>query len=386
MNNKLIDICTKKINKEINDSWTDIAVKHNVYNGNGENLRCAFKKWRKKNGQLKSKDEIRDIGLENKLYEIDLKNIELKKEKIKLQDTKTKLNQMIRKNARKEELFDLIKNAILEISNSKPLISINPEIKRTNKTGILQLSDWHYSIVANNFLNEYNTDVFNRRINEVIKRAIEYGNLYDIEELYVLLQGDFISSGIHNILRIQNQEDIITQIIKTSEVLAEILNELSSHFKIKVSLVTDNHSRVTPDKKDSLEEENYIRITEWYLKTRLVGNKNVKFIDNECGLDISTFKIYNFNCGNVHGDKDSFKHVVSNITTFTRQIFDYIFTSHNHHLNVEELTMTTVISNGSLSGVDSYSYDLRLSSHPLQNFIVISKENGLESICPIRVR
>jgi hypothetical protein len=81
MDNKLIDICTKKINKEINDSWTDIAIKYNVYEGNGENLRCAYNKWRKKNGQLKSVNEIKDIGLENKLDELELKNIELQKTK-----------------------------------------------------------------------------------------------------------------------------------------------------------------------------------------------------------------------------------------------------------------------------------------------------------------
>jgi hypothetical protein len=383
MDSKLLEICWKKHNKEIDVSWNELAIKYGYISG--EALRSSFKKYRQKNGLI-NKTETNDIDLENNLDEIDLKNIELQKQKIRLQDTKSKYNKLIRETARKEEILELIESAIIEVSKSKPLVSINPMIRKSNKTGVLQLSDWHYSIVANNFLNEYNTDIFNRRIKEVITRAIEYGNMFDIEELYVLLQGDFISSSIHNILRVQNQEDIITQIIKTSEVLAEILNELSSYFKIKVSLVTDNHSRVTPDKKDSLEEENYIRITEWYLKTRLGSNKNVKFIENECGLDISTFKIYNFNCGSIHGDKDSFKHVVSNITTFTRQIYDYIFTSHNHHLNIEELNMVTVFSNGSLSGVDSYSADLRLSSHPLQNFIVINKENGLEHICPIRVK
>jgi len=380
MDSKLLEICWKKHNKELDISWNDLAEEWGF--SSGETLRCTFKKYRQKNGLI----DKADINTENKLDEIDLKNIELQKTKIRLQDTKTKFNQLVRENARKEEIFELIEKAILEVSESKPLISVNPIIRKTNKTGLLQLSDWHYSIVANNFLNTYNTKVFDKRINEIIDRAIEYGELYEIEELYVLLQGDFISSGIHNILRIQNQEDIITQIIKTSEVLAEILNELSSHFKIKVSLVTDNHSRVTPDKKDSLEEENYIRITEWYLKTRLGSNKNVKFIENECGLDISTFNVYNFNCGSIHGDKDSFKHVVSNITTFTRQIYDIIFTSHNHHLNIEELSMVTVVSNGSLSGVDAYSADLRLSSHPSQNLVVVSKERGLEHICPIRVK
>ena len=382
----LIEICQKKISKEINKSWDDIAKENNVYECNGERLRSAFKKWRKKNGLLPTKETVMTNEIENKLSKLEIDTINYKVERVKLGDERSRFNQKIREFARKDSLYEFIEKEVGKLNITKPLTNANPINKITNKTGVLQLSDWHYSIVANNFLNTYNTEVFNSRITTIIDRAIEYGHLYDIEELYVLLQGDFISSGIHNVLRIQNQEDVISQLIKTSDVLAEILTKLSSHFKLTISVVTDNHSRVSADKKDSISEENYIRITEWFLKSRLGSNKNISFLENECGLDISTFNIYDFGCGSIHGDKDAFKSVVKNITTFTRKVYDYIFTSHNHHLNIEELNMVTVFSNGSLSGVDSYSSDLRLSSHPLQNFILFSRQNGLECICPIRVK
>lgn len=384
MDKLLIDICNKKINKQINESWDQIA---DVYGyPNGENLRQKFKKYRKSKGILPSRNILISKSVENKLSEVEIKRIELEKERIKLRDEKNRYKKLLRDNARDECIHELIINEVANIALKKPLINnINPIIKNTDNTGLLQLSDWHYSIIANNFLNVYNADIFNKRIKKVVEKTIEYGDFFNIEELYILLQGDFISGGIRNIIRIQNQEDTISQVIKTSEVLAEILNTLSSYFKTNVSIVTDNHSRITPDKKDSLNEENYIRITEWFLKERFKNRRDINFLKNEIGLDISTFKIYDYTCGSIHGDKDKFNNVVNRLTTFTRKIYDYIFTSHNHHLNVEEINMVKVISNGSLSGVDEYSYDLRMSSTPLQNFIVFNKEEGLKHISPIKV-
>jgi hypothetical protein len=66
-------------------------------------------------------------------------------------------------------------------------------------------------------------------------------------------------------------------------------------------------------------------------------------------------------------------------------IYDFVFTAHFHHFMAEEQNMTMVIGNGSLVGVDSYSASLRLSSHPSQNFMVIEKDNGLESVFPVKL-
>lgn len=367
--------------------WSEVEKLLNVEGFNlkcNENFRCAVKRYEAQNGILKTKQEYKSQEIENKLNDIDMQIIEIKKEKVKLRDERSKLNKLIRESARKDNLQDIIKDCVKLISTEKPLIHTDKHYpKSTNKAGILQLSDWHYSLFVDNFLNKYNLDIFKQRVNDVLNKTINYIKDYNVECLYVLLQGDFISSSIKDCLRIYNQEDIISQIQATSEVISEVLNELSNHISIKVCIVEDNHSRVTEDKKKSISEENYMRITEWYLKTRLNNNRNIHFNDSKYGMDISGFKVYDYKCAMVHGHRDKFKDTVSNLTLFTREIYDFIFTSHYHHPMFEEQNMTMVIGNGSLVGVDHYASSLRLTSFPSQNFVVISKDNGLEAICPM---
>ncbi len=383
MDQELIKLCHQKKNREIDVSWETLAKEHGYKNN--EALRCAFKAYLKQNGELPSREEKVSDEIVSKLNEIDMKVIELQKEKVKMRDQRTEFNKIIRESARHENIMDEIKYVANEISQMKPLIHINPSIRKTQKSAILQLSDWHYSLFVSNFLNKYDLDIFKQRINKLVKTTLDYGMSYDIETLYILLQGDFISSSIHESLRVSNQEDVISQIMNTSEVLSEIINELSSYFRVKVAVVSDNHSRISSDKKKSIDKENYMRITEWFLKSRLSNHEYVEFIDSTHDLDISTFKVYDYNCAMVHGHNDKFGSIVSRLTSYCRDVYDFIFTAHNHHLQTEEQNMTHVIGNGSLIGVDSYSNSLRLSSYPSQNFVVINKESGLEAICPIKL-
>lgn len=353
-----------------------------------ENFRCRVKAYEKKNGILKPREEYRSEEIENKLTDVEIKTIALQKEKIKLKDERSRFGQVVKASARKEDFHDFVKNAIKELENSKKLeIAKKKNTKKTSKSGVLQLSDWHFGLTTDNFLNEYNVEVFYRRINDVISKVYEYSKENDIEKLYILLQGDFMSGGIHTVLRVQNQEDTISQIIKTSEALAEIISQLSSalEIEIEVSMVLDNHSRVTPDKKESIDKENYIRITEWFLKSRLSADKNIKFTDSVLGAEMSKFEIYDFKCISVHGHKDKFNNIVPRLTSFTRDIYDYMFTSHLHHLHSEEINMVMTISNGSLCGVDDFSSSLRASSHPMQMFSIFEEGYGLKQMYPVIV-
>lgn len=353
-----------------------------------EAFRCRVKAFEKKNGILKAKLEYRTEEIENKLTDVEEKTIKLQMEKVKLRDEKSRFNKSIKEVARKEDFHSFIKEAVKELEFSKKLESPkNLNKAKTGKAGVLQLSDWHFGLTTNNFLNEYNIEVFSRRIQDIINKVYEYSKENDIEKLYILLQGDFMSGGIHDILRIQNQEDIISQVIHTSEILADIISTLSSalEIKIEVSTVLDNHSRVTQNKKDSLEKENYMRITEWFLKSRLSKDKNVTFLENERGADISNFEIYGFKCISVHGHKDKFNNIVPRLTSFTREVYDYMFTSHLHHFHSEEINMVMAISNGSLCGVDDFSGSLRASSHPMQMFSIFEDGYGLKQMYPIIV-
>lgn len=347
-----------------------------------ENFRCRVKAFEKKKGFLRSREEVKDKVYEHKLYQLEMQGVNLKLEKARIQTLKSQINKIIKDTAKQDTIKDII------LANISPLPVCKVGMKSikevSDRIGVFQLSDWHYGMKYENFLNSYDTKVFYKRAEEVLNKAIRIGNRYKIKELHVLLQGDFISSSIHTVLRVQNQEDVIAQIMHTSETIAVMLLDLEEQFDLKVHLMTDNHSRVTADKKESIETENYMRITEWFLRAKLRGHTGIEFVENELGSEIATFKIYDYNCCAVHGHNDKFNAVVKNMSLYTRDIYDYIFTSHLHHLHAEETNFTTVMSNGSLSGVDDFSNKLRMSSTPMQLLTIYNKEDGLEGIYPIK--
>ena len=90
-----------------------------------------------------------------------------------------------------------------------------------------------------------------------------------------------------------------------SEIVSEMLCDLSQYFHISYYDVLDNHSRLEPNKKDSLELETLVRIIPWYVKERLKENKNVEIKHNTFADDVAAFNIYDFKVAAVHGHKDS---------------------------------------------------------------------------------
>ena len=63
----------------------------------------------------------------------------------------------------------------------------------------------------------------------------------------------------------------------------------------------------------------------------------------------------------------------------TRIFADYVFISHYHHSEENEIHSAEVIVNSSLCGTDDYAKSVRKSSKPAQKFMVFSKDEGRES-------
>ena len=64
--------------------------------------------------------------------DIEDKLLELKKEKVKLNDLRTQVNKSIREQARYEDLLDLLRVEIKSLSNEKPLGNIHYRKKNSN--------------------------------------------------------------------------------------------------------------------------------------------------------------------------------------------------------------------------------------------------------------
>lgn len=255
-----------------------------------------------------------------------------------------------------------------------------------NKTSaILVVSDWHFGMNVCNYINTYNTEVFKSRINQLISKTIDKLFLFAVEKLYVVNLSDLISGLIRNTIRLQNRENIIRQIMFVSETLAEMIEELSRYCEIEYYSVIDNHSRVVADKKDSIEEENFSILIDWFLQERFKNKDNVKINANLFGDDICKFSVYDWKYLGVHGHDDKNSNVVPNQTLMTREFFDVVLTGHSHHVSSDEDHCTYVFSNGTLIGTDAHAKKLRKASNPSQTLIVVTPDDCASDICILKL-
>jgi hypothetical protein len=312
---------------------------------------------------------------------------EIKKARVQLSDERTQNQAYVRKMAREETLLEMAKEVAVTMS-SKKMLSLPEEPlvgTRRDREGILCLSDWHYGIDIDNYFNTYNPRICLNRLCKLRDEVILKGKELKFKKLHVVNMSDLISGRIHLQLRIENRFDAVTQIMQVSEILAEFLTDLSEHFEIEYRDCLDNHSRLEPNKKESMELETLARIIPWYLEERLKDNKRVKILYNTYADDIITFKVFDWEVVAVHGHKDSPSKVITNMIAATRKRNDLVLSAHFHHFSADEENECMRVSNGTLMGVDTHSQDLRLTNKPSQNLIVVNKDNVTEFICKINL-
>ena len=326
------------------------------------------------------------IVAEKEEDEVQAKILELRKERVKLSDERVQANAYYRRLAREDTIKEIGIEAAKLIAQSKPLLQPITTIREDGeKVGIVTISDWHYGLNIDNFLNKYDTEEARVRVRNLLDQVKEICVREDLTRVCVVDLSDLIAGRIHLSIRLQSRVDVITQIMEVSEILSEFLSELSQMVYVNYYSCLDNHARLEPVKENSLDLESLQRITPWFLKARLANNENISVNDNYYGEDIITFEVLGHKVAGVHGDKDRPQSVVDSISMLTEQHYDLILTAHLHHFSADEKNRTVVISNSSLCGTDSYSKGLRLSAHPSQNMIIATRDNPTYCIYRILV-
>lgn len=315
--------------------------------------------------------------------------VKAKLAKMQASDERVQANAIYRRLSREESIKEIAKEVAELAAQSYPLIpySISDWDGIGDEEAILELSDWHYGININSPYNRYNPDIAKERITALRDEVIKVINNRKISRLHVVNLGDLIAGRIHLELRINSRFDVITQIINVSELLAEFLYDIIVECKgcfIDYYSTLDNHSRIEPNKKDSLDLESLARITDWYLKERF--NKlelPIMFHDNKFGDDIVTFTSLGHNIIAVHGDKDKPSEVVERLSLMTKDYYDLCLTAHLHHFSANEVNQTVIVSNGSVMGTDAFAQRLRLSATPSQNLIISTSKCACKEVIRI---
>jgi hypothetical protein len=123
----------------------------------------------------------------------------------------------------------------------------------SDKDMIIPLSDVHAGININNFWNEYNEDVLKKRLNHYLDRIFEIQLTNGCQNAYVLLS-EMLSGIIHSTLRIENNQDLIDQFLMVCDYIADFIAAISYRFnEVNVYVAPGNHSRITPNIKESLD-------------------------------------------------------------------------------------------------------------------------------------
>lgn len=362
------------------DSWDKVADFLNREFGTnmGES---AYRKWftNFNAGYEYSKEKSSD----EYLNEIKDQTLEFQKEKVRLQDQKREYNKLIRHQARFEHLKDEISKGVEEVAQIKPLSVVKRPISFEKKSrGIALWSDFHYGSTFKNSFNEYNPDIFRSRFEELLSKTIVYVKRHNVGHLTVANLGDAISGLIHVSTRVQSSEDVIKQIQHIAEYMADALSTLANNVDyVKFVNIIGNHSRTISNKTESIFRENLEYIIPWYLQSRLSHFQNIEIVEDKDGIYMEEVEGESF--AYVHGDLDHVTSTAKNLPQMTGVVFKYIFSGHIHHNTVKEYGKTTVVSNGSLMGVDDYAVSKRFGSEPMQKLIIL---NGSDVECTYDIK
>lgn len=312
------------------------------------------------------------------LSELRLQKQELEKEKVKVRDERNELRRMLREEARKESYVDLIKRTISE-SVIEPLdYQPNNVAANGNNDLIVTLFDLHAGMNVNNYFNTFNDDVLRERLNKYLDKIIEIQNRHQSENVCVIMS-ELLSGYIHPTIRIENNQNLIEQFVSVCEYISEFLAELSKHFiTVNVFMAPGNHSRLMPNKDQSLRNENMDLLALPYLRAKLQNIDNVLIHDNDVDCMIVMFRVHNQTIFAVHGDKTSMNNVADKLTAFIGFRPNLIYMGHMHTNAMTTFHDTKCIQAGSLmGGGDEYCLDHMLKNKPEQIVSVIT-DNGLE--------
>lgn len=283
--------------------------------------------------------------------------------------------------AREQTIKEIADNFAHVVASESPLVPYS-EIKTDifdSKAAVLMISDWHYGIKIDNFWNHFNIDICKDRIQQLKDETIDFLRTNKITTLVVVNLSDMIAGNIHSQIRLSSQEDVISQVMHSTELISEMLYEFSEHARVHYFDCIDNHSRIDPNKSESVRLESLTEISHWFLKNRFEGHQNIKVIDNLYSRDIITFELFGWNFAGVHGDLDKQNDVVKNLTLMTQKNYDVIMTAHLHHFSANEDNGCIILSNPCLMGTDDFAERLRKHSSPAQILFTVSKT------CPVDI-
>lgn len=306
--------------------------------------------------------------------------------KTKITQLQRKNKELIRDSIASDRLIAMARESISAIPPSTAPRQLNIKSRDAIESVVMVGSCWHIGEVVNkqqmNGLNEYNFDIFCRRLQYFVDKTIKFTKqnmqMHQFDELRILLTGDMVSGIIHEELSETNELNIVEQATLGAYVTAQAIRELASVFpRVIITGVVGNHGRVQKQKYfKNKQQVNWDYIFYTYLSLMLAKQTNVSFqipLSFWVGVDIKGHRFLI-----THGDLIrswggipfyGIQRAVSKwleVEAVQNKFFDYFIASHFHNRAILQKANGESILNASMKGGDEYAIGLGLYSKPEQ--------------------
>ena len=384
----IYDLCVKFKSLPLSErgdyTWESLNERFGHFKTTGDNLRCWVKGKQYEDGTIVENPRVlKDGQTPNDLKEKEIEAIydekieQLYKAKVKASQVINQRNKMWRSEVAKEELRNTIVTAVKALPPLK--IKTKEFTKGVNEANVL-VGDWHIGALIDNFVNKFNFDIATRRVEKFTEKAIVKCKNSNVKRVNIISLGDMIMGYIHTTNRIRSEFDVVTQTMKASELLAQMLVKFAENFpEVTYRSVLDNHGRLTKSLDESLTEENAARWIDYYLEARLKDTK-VKFVKDNLDENLIFFTMDNGRkIAATHGHLGSgINSIVQEMWGATRVFCDDVYVGHLHQEKLKMYQGTRVVMNNSLMGVDDYALNKRLFGEPSQTVCIYEEDGSFE--------
>lgn len=311
-------------------SREDIAYRLNAVSG----LSKDESAWRKHYASFKKGMEhaMDKISTDEQISALREAEIALQKQTEKMRAERVLINRKVRQISRTEMIYEQILEAIPQMGiKREPLTFTNS----SNVKGcVMALSDIHIGAKDESF----NHETLMEKFDKILETSIPMLKREGVQELNLLLCGDYID-GLLRVSQLRKIEFMIgTQIVKALDVLFYLIDNLSEHFNVKVHMTTfGNHAQLRSfgTGRNELDEDDIELAMRELLDRLFFENKRVEIVSYK---DLVDFELANHRILALHGsefDKRIEESFVKDISYDRNTKYDVMYVGHFHRFGIK---------------------------------------------------
>ncbi len=294
-----------------------------------------------------------------------------------------------------QELADEIAEAV-RAAEPYPRFKYSPPTRGAHQVAaVLKLSDWHIGEVTQrteveNF-GAFNWDIARDGMLGILNEFLQWNSakrrIYDVQELHLFCEGDYVSGDIHQELCVTNEFPVPVQVEKAGHLLGEVARIGAAHFaRVHLWMVgSGNHDRVTLKPQAKQRHANsWSYLVHAIAKQNLAAHRNITLHESPGAKQLASVLGQRFLIE--HGDMVK-SHMGIPYYGFGRTVgreakrrmgtdlgFDYWSIGHFH---VPAVIEQNILVNGSLTGTTEFDYLCGRHARPSQVGFMVHPKHGL---------